>query len=178
MFVKSLNDPRIKYSDYQSPTYSSSKERSCTGGARGHNLNFNLVRGVYIAELDQDDFWAPDFLATKIDFLEHNPNIDFVHSTCAFSSGMVVYGAQYRGSPSHNTIGHLTVVYKSFLKKYSFLESGEFPADFARWQAMYKDGVKMQYMPVMKSLYNQKDKSFDDLRKIYFNLFKYNLSTL
>ena len=171
LLIESMNDPRFKYFDYPRKEYADKKEAWCVGGARGHNLNFKIAQGKYIADLDQDDLWAPDFLETKIKFLESNTNIDFVHSTCAFSSGMVYYGKQYDGSTTLNTIGHLTVLYRNKLKKYEFTETGHVPGDFLRWQQMYKDGVKMQYLPVIKSLYNQKDKSFDQLREIYKKLF-------
>jgi len=177
LFVESLNDSRIKYSIYPRVKYANEQEARCTGGARGQNINLSNAQGKYIAELDQDDFWAPDFLRTKVNYLEANPDVDFIHSLCAFSSG-IYFGKEYNGSAIHNTIGHLTILYKNHLKKYKFIESGQLPADFLRWQEMYKRGVKMKYLPIVKTLYNQKDKTFPELRIIYRRLFGVDLSPL
>lgn len=169
--IKSLNDNRFKYLDYPKVNYHSKHETWCLGGTTGQNIALDMCSGDYISHLDQDDLWAPFFLSYKVNYLNSNKEIDFVHSNCIWSSGNIIFGTNYNGSKTKNTMSHHTVMYRSFLKKYKYTTTGSVPADFDRWQRMYDDGVKMKYLKITDSIYNKKTESFSQIRDLYFRFF-------
>lgn len=50
------------------------------GIARSVNDGIRQARGQFIAFLDHDDLWFPDFLATQMAYLEQHPDVGMVHS--------------------------------------------------------------------------------------------------
>jgi glycosyltransferase involved in cell wall biosynthesis len=58
--------------------YLKSGKRDSAAGSRNNGIRASRAR--YIALLDADDLWEPDYLSTHVDFLENNPSFDLVHS--------------------------------------------------------------------------------------------------
>ena len=62
--VESLDDNRIRYQS--NPT--------CLGHAGNHRVAMLAARGRYIAVLNDDDIWRPDWLSTAVAVLENTPD--------------------------------------------------------------------------------------------------------
>ncbi len=48
--------------------------------SRTRNKGMEMARGVYIALLDDDDFWLPDHIAMLLDYLNRKPAVGIVYS--------------------------------------------------------------------------------------------------
>jgi glycosyltransferase involved in cell wall biosynthesis len=58
--------------------YLKSGKKDSAAGSRNNGIRSSSAR--YIAFLDSDDLWEPEYLRTHVDFLEKNPSFDLVHS--------------------------------------------------------------------------------------------------
>lgn len=65
------------------------------GAGAARNRALTLARGRYIAFLDADDEWLPEFLERQIGFLERQPACDFVWSDGWIRGATALYGRRY-----------------------------------------------------------------------------------
>ena len=77
-FVKSYNDPRIKF-------YRVDKN---IGASTGRNLCISHARGKYLAILDSDDVAMPGRLATGVEFLDANPDVGVIGTFSRTTDGL------------------------------------------------------------------------------------------
>jgi glycosyltransferase involved in cell wall biosynthesis len=65
-----LSDPRVRYRAH----------RTHVGVVHNKNELLGDAKAPYVAVLDDDDRWDPDFLARRLTFLEQHPECGFVFS--------------------------------------------------------------------------------------------------
>lgn len=75
---KSTEDIMSKYADNPIITYI--KHEVNKNGAAARNTGFKASSGVYIAFLDDDDFWMPDKLEKQVEYLQKHPEFDSVYT--------------------------------------------------------------------------------------------------
>ncbi len=72
------------------------------GSAAALEAGLEAARGEYVALLDQDDVWKPDFLAAHVDLLKSKPGVDLTFSWFQVIDGMGreigVPSNRYRGA--------------------------------------------------------------------------------
>ena len=137
--VRQYADPRIRLVE--------SKVNKGSSGAR--NIALREARGRYIAFLDSDDVWHPDFLARQLDFMKRNEAHLVFSSYRRIDEGgsellrpfMVPSRATYRSLLKSNPIFPSTVVYdvERCGKKFFFNEEfGSMRDDYVYLLAMLK----------------------------------------
>jgi glycosyltransferase involved in cell wall biosynthesis len=67
---------------YQNKVLYLKQDNRGPGGAR--NTGMRHARGQYLAFLDSDDVWLPDFLAELMQFLEQCPSVDMACADCVY----------------------------------------------------------------------------------------------
>lgn len=147
--VKSYNDPRIKLIE--------SKVNKGSSGAR--NIALKEARGQYIAFLDSDDIWHPDFIEAQLSFMKMQNavlvfssyrRIDELTKIEILSPFIVPYKVTYKSLLKTCPIFPSTAIYDAEkCGKYSFNEKmGSLRDDYVYWLSMLKN---------IESAYGNKD---------------------
>ncbi len=92
--VRSYGDPRLRFHNLP--------EKSPPGShgaiAKNHAL-FEMSRGEYIAYLDDDDIYRPNYLSTMIGFMREHPGTVFAYCRCLYrdkKSGRRIWGNPFQ----------------------------------------------------------------------------------
>jgi len=188
-FVDRLNNSKIRYYEFHKYALGVEDSGWALSGAINRNRCLDLVKGDFIAPLDQDDIWGPNCLKDKIDFFNKYPNTDLVYGKAyniSYDKEVSVIGhpfteetrEMYRIGNGHNCIPHLSVVYRSDLKKYKYPEKGKIAADYTLWRSIINSGHTISFLDKMDSLRNGNNNTTEGLDKIYLKLFKKNFNYL
>ncbi len=92
--VASYNDPRLKF--YNLPV--KSPPRSHGAIAKNHALQ-KMARGEYIAYLDDDDKYLPNYLSVMIGHMRSHPDCAFAYCRCAYrdkNTGRRIWGNPFQ----------------------------------------------------------------------------------
>lgn len=129
------------------------------GAAAARNSGLRNARGEFVAFLDADDYWLPDYLSKQIDFLERS-GADLVYSDALLIGDSPLAGRTYmetapsRGEvTSESLLGYQCNVITSgvLARKKPILEVGLFDEmikrahDFDLWLRLAKHGAKISY---------------------------------
>lgn len=141
------------------------KQRNA-GAGPARNLAIEHARGEFIAFLDSDDVWLPDFLASQYVFLNRN-NYDMVYADAHLFGMISAYRRTYMETAASNGEVnfeslldlHCNVITSGTLvRKQSIIDAGMFETervrahDFHLWLRMSKNGAKIGYQkkPLLK----------------------------
>lgn len=136
-------------------------EQENLGASRARNTAICLAKGEYLAFLDGDDIWLPDFLLSQIEFLEKN-DFDMVYCDAELFGEALFAGEKYtRTSPSRgavtteslisadcNVITSGTILKKDWVARFDMFDT-ELPRmqDFDLWYRLAKNGARIGYQP-------------------------------
>jgi glycosyltransferase involved in cell wall biosynthesis len=130
------------------------------GAAAARNMAIRNARGRYVAFLDADDCWAPEFLVLQAGYLEAHPACALVYSDALLSGESSLAGRRFMEmSPSSGTVTLIglieqrcnvllsTVVVRRdvLLEAELFDESLRCGHDFDLWLRLALSGVEIRY---------------------------------
>lgn len=129
------------------------------GVCEARNTAIRVARGHYLALLDPDDLWEPEYLAVVVGILENDPTIDAVYSNALLFGETLNAGKTYMDvCPSEGEVTFESLVTEQCqvaifvtARKEAVIRAGLFdPAipisgDFDLWVRMAKHGSRITY---------------------------------
>jgi len=70
--------------------------QSNAGAAAARNRALSIARGEYVALLDSDDLWEPDYLQTMVGFLSSRPEVSIAFSDSVFFGKSMYSGRRFQ----------------------------------------------------------------------------------
>ena len=164
-------------------------KQSNGGLANARNAGLRVARGRYVALLDADDLWAPEFLAKMQALLESDSTLDLVFPNAWFWGSPNFSGREFQSVfPASEPVTFERVlrrecyIFGLALFKRELLETVGFydeelgaSEDFDLWLRMLRHGYRFGFTrePLVKyrwradSLSNNSDKLLNNLSKVY-----------
>ncbi len=130
------------------------------GAAAARNVGMREARGAYIALLDADDRWMPEFLERQVSYLDSHPSCDLVYCDAIVSGESPLAGRRFMDTaPStgdvtlHSLIAQRCNVILSTVvaRRKALVGAGLFDEtirrghDFDLWLRMAHQGATLQY---------------------------------
>lgn len=166
-------------------------EQSNSGAAKARNTAICLARGDFLAFLDGDDIWSPEFLASQVNFLEQK-NLEMVYCDALLFGEPLFEGRNYmQDAPSDGEVsaaaligGQCNVITSgTILKKDLLVKNGMFDAevssmgmeDFDLWFRLAQNGAKIGYQRKVLLKYRVRPNSLSgsNVRRTERTLFAY-----
>lgn len=136
--------------------YITQKNRGCSGA---RNVAIQAARGRYIALLDADDIWEPDYLAVQLGILEADPGIDVLYPNALIFGDSHLAGKTFmdvmpsRGEVTFeslitqrcNVMISVTARRESVVRAGLFNESLRSAEDFDMWLRILHQGGRIRY---------------------------------
>jgi glycosyltransferase involved in cell wall biosynthesis len=136
--------------------YLAEENRGCSGA---RNTGIKVARGKYIALLDPDDLWEPDYLSVQVSMLEQNPDIDVVYPNALIFGDSDLSGKTFMDvMPSHGEVTfeslisqRCNVMISVTAKRDAIVRAGLFneglrsAEDFDMWLRILHQGGRIAY---------------------------------
>jgi glycosyltransferase involved in cell wall biosynthesis len=118
-----------------------------------------MANAPFIAQLDPDDWWEPDYLQVQLKLLESNPEIDLIYPNGRYFGDPAMEGKllmDYAPSAGEATLsrllkGDVNILYPVLARKKAILQAGNFDPelrtseDFDLWIRILHAGGKVAY---------------------------------
>ncbi|HKP12337.1 MAG TPA: glycosyltransferase family A protein, partial [Blastocatellia bacterium] len=137
-------------------------EQANAGPSAARNVAIGQARGEYLAFLDADDYWEPEFLARQLACFEQNPRLDLVYCDSMLVGDSTLAGRTFMElTPSAGEVtfesllsGNCTVILSGTVaRKRAVVEAGLFDErlryseDFDLWLRLAQNGSRLTYQP-------------------------------
>jgi len=135
-------------------------EQKNQGPSAAKNTGIRNASGEFLAFLDSDDIWQPDFLAEQLQFLKEVPSTDMVCSDCSFFGDGELSGNSWQSLdpmeppvslekllPTHGgAFGSFAILRRSIVKRVGFFDEGlRICEDYNYWLRLLYLGGKLLY---------------------------------
>jgi glycosyltransferase involved in cell wall biosynthesis len=129
------------------------------GVSSARNAGILAARGEWLAFLDADDVWMPEYLETQLAFVRANPDVDMVFPNCVYFGNTELAGRHTMDlAPFDGEItflkalaGECTIVYCALVRREIVMRAGLFDTrlrgseDFNLWLRILKVGGRIGY---------------------------------